>query len=101
MEIFRAEKIGETEGNSSRECRVCGDTLKLIRTVHFPDRQAVIRAFECDCGERTWDEEGRLSWRTLSSGTACTLAWGMRWGDDFQIWGIVRMGGGSSERSIT
>jgi hypothetical protein len=56
MEIFRAEKIGETEGNSNRECRVCGATLKLIRTVHFPDRQTVIRAFECDCGERVWDE---------------------------------------------
>jgi hypothetical protein len=30
--------------------------MKLIRTVHFPDRQAVIRTFECDCGERIWDE---------------------------------------------
>ena len=56
MEIFRAEKIGETEDNSSRECRVCGATLKLVSAVHFPDRQVVIRAFECGCGERTWDE---------------------------------------------
>jgi len=56
MEIFRAEKIGEIESDSSRECRVCGDTLKLTRTVHFPDRQAVIRTFECDCGDRIWDE---------------------------------------------
>jgi hypothetical protein len=56
MEIFRAEKIGEAAGNSSRECRACGAILKLIRVVHFPDRQAVIRAFECDCGERIWDE---------------------------------------------
>lgn len=56
MEIFRAEKIAETETNSSRDCRVCGATLKLIGIVHFPDRQAVIRAFECNCGERVWDE---------------------------------------------
>jgi hypothetical protein len=56
MEIFRAEKIGEIESESSRECRVCGTPMKLIRTVHFPDKQAVIRAFECDCGERIWDE---------------------------------------------
>jgi tRNA(Leu) C34 or U34 (ribose-2'-O)-methylase TrmL len=56
MEIFRAEKIAETEGNSNRECRVCGATLKLVRAVHFADRQSVIRAFECDCGERVWDE---------------------------------------------
>jgi hypothetical protein len=56
MEMFKAEKIGETESDSSRECRTCGAALRLIRTVHFPDRQAVIRAFECDCGERIWDE---------------------------------------------
>ena len=56
MEIFRAEKIGEIGADSNRECRACGAALKLIRTVHFPDRQAVIRAFECDCGERVWDE---------------------------------------------
>jgi hypothetical protein len=56
VEIFRAEKIGEIESESNRECRVCGATLKLIGTVHFPDRKAVIRGFECDCGERIWDE---------------------------------------------
>jgi hypothetical protein len=56
MEIFRAEKIGEIESESSRECSSCGAALKLIRTVHFPDSEAVIRAFECDCGDRIWDE---------------------------------------------
>ena len=56
MEIFKAEKIGELEDNSGRKCRVCGATLKLVSAVHFPDRQALIRAFECDCGERIWDD---------------------------------------------
>jgi hypothetical protein len=56
MEIFKAEKIGEIEDNSSRECRICGATPRLIGTVHFPDRQSVIRAFKCGCGERFWDE---------------------------------------------
>jgi hypothetical protein len=56
MEIFRAKKIAESEANSNRDCRVCGATLQLIRIVHFPDEQAVIRAFECGCGERVWDE---------------------------------------------
>jgi hypothetical protein len=37
MEIFRAEKIEEIEGDSNRECRACGAALNLIRTVHFPD----------------------------------------------------------------
>jgi hypothetical protein len=56
MEIFKAEKIGEAEDNSKRKCRACGATLKLISVVHVPDRQALIRAFECDCGDRIWDE---------------------------------------------
>jgi hypothetical protein len=56
VEIFRAEKIGEIESDSDRKFRICGARLKLVRTVHFPDRQAVIRTFECDCSERVWDE---------------------------------------------
>jgi len=44
------------ESDSNRECRACRAALQLIRTVHFPDRQEVIRAFKCDCGERIWDE---------------------------------------------
>jgi transposase len=56
MELFRAEKIAEIESRSSKRCRVCGNTLRLLRVVHFPDRAAAIRAFECECGERIWDE---------------------------------------------
>ncbi|WFU79109.1 hypothetical protein QA645_31945 [Bradyrhizobium sp. CIAT3101] len=56
MEIYRAEKIAEIEDNSNRECDACGATMKLVGAVHFPDRQAVVRAFECDCGERVWNE---------------------------------------------
>ena len=56
MELFRAEKIGELESDSTRQCRVCGKTLNLIRIVYYPDREATVRVFECECGERTWDE---------------------------------------------
>jgi hypothetical protein len=56
MELLWAEKIGELESNSTRRCRVCGKTLELIRTVFYPDRDAAVRVFECECGERTWDE---------------------------------------------
>ena len=56
MELFKAEKIGEAEDASTRKCRNCGRVMKLVRAVHFPDRQAVSRSFECSCGERIWEE---------------------------------------------
>jgi hypothetical protein len=56
MELFWAEKIGEIESNSKRHCRSCGKMLKLVRTVFCPDREVAIRVFECECGERSWDE---------------------------------------------
>jgi hypothetical protein len=57
MELFKAEKIAELEDNSDRRCRTCGETLMLVRTVFYPDRDALIRSFECECGERIWDDE--------------------------------------------
>ena len=56
MEVFRAEKIGEMESSSTRRCQICGKTLKLLRVVHYPEGKATIRVFECECGQRTWDE---------------------------------------------
>jgi hypothetical protein len=58
MELFRAEKFGDFEDNSSplRECRSCNNKLRLIRAVYYPETEETIRVFECDCGERTWDE---------------------------------------------
>ena len=56
MEFFKAEKVGETESKSDKRCRVCGKTLELLRVVYFPDREAAVRSFECECGERIWDE---------------------------------------------
>ena len=56
MELFRAEKIGELESNSSRKCRVCGKTLKIVRTVFYPDTKEAVRVFKCECGERIWED---------------------------------------------
>jgi hypothetical protein len=58
MELFRAEKFGDIENkdDSLRGCRFCENKLRLIRAVYYPDTQATIRVFECDCGARTWDE---------------------------------------------
>ena len=56
MELFRAEKFGHFESNSVRVCATCNDRIKLMRTVFFPETAETIRMFECDCGERIWDE---------------------------------------------
>jgi dTDP-4-dehydrorhamnose 3,5-epimerase-like enzyme len=58
MELFRAEKFGvlKSDQSSHRECRFCHNKLRLIRAVHYPETEETIRVFECDCGERTWDE---------------------------------------------
>jgi hypothetical protein len=58
MELFRAEKFGnlESDKNSHRGCRSCDNNLRLVRAVYYPETEATIRVFECDCGERTWDE---------------------------------------------
>jgi hypothetical protein len=55
MELFRAEKIGDLEINSTGQCRVCGKTLKLVRTVYYPDTEEAVLVFECRCGEHTWE----------------------------------------------
>ena len=56
MELFRAERFGYLESNSTRKCRLCGDNLELLRSIYYPETKATIRVFECKCGERTWDE---------------------------------------------
>jgi hypothetical protein len=57
MELFRAEKFGDLESNdNSRECRFCNSKLRLIRAVLYPESEETIRMFQCNCGERTWDE---------------------------------------------
>jgi hypothetical protein len=56
MELFRAEKFGRLEANSQRDCNSCRGRLKLIRAVVFPQTKETIRMFQCDCGERIWDE---------------------------------------------
>jgi hypothetical protein len=58
MELFRAEKLGDFESSddSFKECRSCDNKLRLIRAVHYPETEETIRMFECDCGERVWDE---------------------------------------------
>ena len=35
---------------------LCNNKLKLKRAVFFEETDETIRMFECDCGERIWDE---------------------------------------------
>jgi hypothetical protein len=58
MELFRAEKFGDFDSgtDSLKECRSCDNKLRLIRAVHYPETEETIRLFECDCGERIWDD---------------------------------------------
>ena len=58
MDLFNASKLGFYENNndSLRECRSCNNKMRLIRAVYYPETEETIRVFECDCGERTWDE---------------------------------------------
>ena len=56
MELFWAEKFGDLPTDSHRECSSCNQKVRLIRAVFYPETDQTIREFECDCGERTWDE---------------------------------------------
>lgn len=56
MELFRAVKFGDLEARSLRECSSCKKNLRLIKVVFYAETEETIRMFECDCGERIWDE---------------------------------------------
>lgn len=56
VQLFRAEKIAEVEGRATRQCHGCGRSLTLIRTLLDADTGEMIHMFECECGERVWDD---------------------------------------------
>ena len=56
MDLYQADKFGELESHSLRECTSCNKTLRLIRATFYRETEETIRLFECDCGERVWDE---------------------------------------------
>jgi ribosomal protein L28 len=54
MEIFRAEKICVVEDNSSRACQICGQKMRLVRTVVHSNTGDITHLFECPCAHRLW-----------------------------------------------
>ena len=55
VELFRAEKVGELESISTKKCRACGERLVLVRGILDASTGEMIQMFECDCGERIWE----------------------------------------------
>lgn len=56
MDLLRAEKIAEIENNSDRRCRVCDKQLMLVRAILNMETVNLIHLFECECGERIWND---------------------------------------------
>lgn len=56
VELFLAEKVAVMESETNKSCRSCGERLKLIRTMVNSRTGSILHMFECQCGERTWDD---------------------------------------------
>lgn len=54
MELFRAEMVAVVESETDKDCRSCGERLKLVRTMVSPSTGCIVHMFECKCGQRTW-----------------------------------------------
>jgi hypothetical protein len=57
MELFRAEKVADfAPSEPARVCRFCGEKLWTIRAFVDESTGHIIHTFECECGERIWDD---------------------------------------------
>jgi hypothetical protein len=56
LRLFRAEKVAEFQSPSGRRCWFCGQKLELVRTFVDVRTGDTIHIFECECGERVWDD---------------------------------------------
>ena len=54
MELFRAEMVAVVESETDKDCKSCGERLKLVRTMVSPSTGCIVHMFECKCGQRTW-----------------------------------------------
>ena len=55
MELFLSEPVAVLESHTDKTGRVCGEKLKLVRTM-VTRRGDTVHMFECRCGQRTWEE---------------------------------------------
>jgi hypothetical protein len=56
MELFQAEMVAAIEHLSSKTCRRCNARLHLVKVIVDSDTGDVVHMFECQCGERIWNE---------------------------------------------
>jgi hypothetical protein len=56
MELFQAEMVAAIEHQSSKTCRRCNARLHLVKVIVDSDTGDVVHMFECQCGERIWNE---------------------------------------------
>jgi hypothetical protein len=56
MDLFQAERIATVRDQSAETCLLCGAKLVLVRMIVDSDTGSTYRMFECDCGERIWND---------------------------------------------
>jgi hypothetical protein len=57
VELFQADKVADlAPSESTRKCRLCGEKLVAVRAFVDAATGHVIQTFECECGERIWDD---------------------------------------------
>ena len=56
MELFQAEMVAAIEHQSSKTCRRCSARLHLVKVMIDSHTGDVVHMFECQCGERIWNE---------------------------------------------
>jgi hypothetical protein len=57
MKLFAAEKVEDfAPSESERTCRSCGEKLKVVAAFVEAATGKIIHTFECECGERVWDD---------------------------------------------
>jgi len=56
MDLFQAERIATVRDQSAETCLLCGAKLVLVRMIVDSDTGSTYRMFECDCGQRIWED---------------------------------------------
>ena len=56
IEQKQAEPVGESRQATRRRCPTCAAFPRLARSMLDTGRGKTVRLYECQCGERIWDD---------------------------------------------